>query len=86
MLAMGCSPQQVAARLKVFLPDRPERHVSHESIYLAIYAYPRGELKRQLIAYLRQGKGKRATLLNRTSVTAPKRSKGGRSQPTGKAT
>ena len=59
MLAMGCSPQQVAARLKVFLPDRPERHVSHESIYLAIYAYPRGELKRQLIAYLRQGKGKR---------------------------
>ena len=59
MLAKGWSPQQVAARLKIFWPDRPERHVSHESIYLAIYAYPRGELKRQLIAYLRQGKAKR---------------------------
>jgi IS30 family transposase len=33
--------------------------VSHETIYLAIYTYPRGELKRQLISYLRQGKGKR---------------------------
>ena len=33
--------------------------MSHETIYLAIYAYPRGELKRQLISYLRQGKGKR---------------------------
>jgi hypothetical protein len=29
--------------------------VSHETIYNAIYAYPRGELKKQLIALLRQG-------------------------------
>jgi IS30 family transposase len=29
--------------------------VSHETIY----AYPRGELKRQFISYLRQGKGRR---------------------------
>lgn len=59
MLKMGWSPQQIAARLKHQWPDRPEFHVSHESIYLAIYAYPRGELKRQLISYLRQGRGKR---------------------------
>lgn len=59
MLKMGWSPQQIAARLKVQWPDSPEFHVSHESIYLAIYAYPRGELKRQLISYLRQGHGKR---------------------------
>lgn len=59
MLAKGWSPQQVAARLKAYWPDRTEWHVSHETIYLTIYAYPRGELKRQLIGYLRQGKGKR---------------------------
>ncbi len=59
MLKRGWSPQQIASRLKLQWPDRPEFHVSHESIYLAIYAYPRGELKRQLISYLRQGHGKR---------------------------
>lgn len=59
MLKMGWSPQQIAARLKLQWPDSPEFHVSHESIYLAIYAYPRGELKRQLIGFLRQGHGKR---------------------------
>jgi hypothetical protein len=35
------------------------QHVSHETIYNAIYAYPRGELKKQLIALLRQGRGGR---------------------------
>ncbi len=59
LLAKGWSPQQIAARLKANWPDRPEWHVSHETIYLTIYAYPRGELKRQLIGYLRQGQGKR---------------------------
>ena len=59
MLRKGWSPQQIARTLKRNWPEHPERHVSHETIYLAIYAYPRGELKRQLIAYLRQGHGKR---------------------------
>lgn len=59
LLGKGWSPQQIAARLKANWPDKPEWHVSHETIYLAIYAYPRGELKRQLIGYLRQGHGKR---------------------------
>lgn len=54
MLRIGWSPQQIASRLRRIWPDQPERHVSHETIYLAIYAYPRGELKRQLISYLRQ--------------------------------
>ena len=32
---------------------------THETIYDTIYAYPRGELRRQLIALLRQGKSTR---------------------------
>lgn len=53
------SPQQIAATLKRVFPDEPQRHVSHETIYTAIYAQPRGELRRQLIACLRQGKSTR---------------------------
>ena len=53
------SPQQIAATLKRVYPQQPERHVSHETIYTAIYAQPRGELRRQLIACLRQGKSTR---------------------------
>lgn len=59
MLAKGYSPEQISARLKLNWPDRAEWQVSHETIYLTIYAYPRGELKRQLVGYLRQGQGKR---------------------------
>jgi IS30 family transposase len=59
MLKLRWSLQQIAARLKYQWPDSPEFHVSHESIYLTIYAHSRGELKRQLIRYLRQRHGKR---------------------------
>ena len=40
-------------------PDEPERHVSHETIYTAIYAQPRGELRKQLVACLRHGRSTR---------------------------
>ncbi len=53
------SPQQIAATLKRVFPNQPERHVSHETIYTAIYAQPRGELRRQLVACLRQGRSTR---------------------------
>ena len=53
------SPQQIAATLKRVFPNEPERHVSHETIYTAIYAQPRGELRRQLIACLRHGRSTR---------------------------
>ncbi|NKF24817.1 IS30 family transposase [Solimonas marina] len=53
------SPQQIAARLKRMFPDDPARQVSHETIYAAIYAYPRGSLKQALIDALRQGKPQR---------------------------
>ena len=53
------SPQQITATLERVYPDEPERHVSHETIYTAICAQPRGELRRQLIACLRQGRSTR---------------------------
>ena len=60
------SPQQIAATLKRVFPNEPERHVSHETVYAAVYAQPRGELRRQLVACLRQG---RSTRLPRTRGT-----------------
>jgi IS30 family transposase len=59
LLSWRWSPQQIAATLKRAYPDQPDRHVSHETIYTAIYALPRGELRKQLIACLRQGNSTR---------------------------
>ena len=47
------SPQQIARKLRLPWPDNPEKSVSPETIYNAIYVHPRGELKRELIACLR---------------------------------
>ena len=59
MLEWSWSPQQIAGTLRKVFPDQTERHVSHETIYTAIYVQPRGELRRQLISCLRQGRGTR---------------------------
>ena len=59
LLSWRWSPQQIAATLRRMHPDDSAWHVSHETIYNAIYAYPRGDLKKQLIALLRQGKSSR---------------------------
>jgi IS30 family transposase len=59
MLSWKWSPQQIAATLRRVDPDDPDFHVSHKTIYTAIYAHARGELRRELIACLRQGKGAR---------------------------
>ena len=59
MLAWKWSPQEIAVTLKRTFPADPRRHVSHETINSAIYAYPKGELRRELIACLRQGRAKR---------------------------
>lgn len=55
----GVSTQRVIATLRRMHLDESTWHVSHEMIYNAIYAYPRGELRKQLIALLRQGKSSR---------------------------
>jgi hypothetical protein len=54
-LANGYSPDQIAGRLKLEYPNCYHLNVSHETIYSALYAMPRGEIRRELMALLRQG-------------------------------
>ncbi len=53
------SPEQIAGTLKGMHPDEPSQCVSHETIYHTLYAIPRGELGRELIAFLRWSRDKR---------------------------
>ena len=46
------SPEQIAGRLRRMYPDDPSQRVSHETIYAAIYAQPRGGLKTLMIEAL----------------------------------
>ena len=48
------SPQQICGRLRMSYPDDKEMRISHETIYAAIYAMPKGELRKTLIASLRR--------------------------------
>jgi IS30 family transposase len=65
------SPEQIAHRLRFMKPDDPAARVSHETIYAAIYAQPRGGLKAAMVEALRQAKptrGRRRTTLAGTSM------------------
>lgn len=53
------SPEQIAVTLRRTFPNERQRQVSHETIYTAVYAQPYGELRRQLIALLRQSRSSR---------------------------
>lgn len=64
------SPEQIAARLRRMYPNDPTRWVSHETIYAAIYAHPRGALKQGMIDALRQAKPRRG--LRRTTLAKGK--------------
>lgn len=48
------SPEQIAARLKIEYPNDMSMRASHETIYTYIYCLARGELKKELIATLKQ--------------------------------
>ena len=58
-LKAGYSPEQIAGTLAAVHPDLPSLQVSHETIYTAIYAMPRGELRTEVIGWLRFGHAKR---------------------------
>jgi IS30 family transposase len=53
------SPEQIAGRLREEFPDDPEKWVSHETIYQALYVQPRGELAKDVKSALRTGRIKR---------------------------
>ncbi len=53
------SPEQISGILKRMNPDDSALQVSHETIYTAIYAMPRGGLRKDLIACLRQSRKSR---------------------------
>jgi IS30 family transposase len=83
LLCRGWSPEQISGRRKRMEAgvEQPSGlSVSHEAIYTAIYALPRGELRRELIACLRQdkpmrgrkpqGSERRGKLCNMTNIKA----------------
>jgi IS30 family transposase len=59
MLDRRYSPEQASGRLTVEFPGDPAMRVSHETLYQSIYVYPRGELRKELKACLRTGRGTR---------------------------
>lgn len=58
-LKSGFSPEQISGTLALVHPNTPVLQVSHETIYTAIYAMPRGELRKDVIGWLRFGHAKR---------------------------
>jgi IS30 family transposase len=55
-LKLRWSPEQIAHYLKRRYAGDAHMQASHETIYTYIYLLPRGELRKELISYLRQGK------------------------------
>jgi hypothetical protein len=81
LLRIGWSPEQISGRrqrMKDGMVEHSGVTVSHEAIYRAIYALPGGELRRELIAGLRQekpmrgrkpkGSERRGKLCNMTNI------------------
>ena len=58
-LKAGYSPEQIAGTLTRVHSETPSLQVSHETIYTAIYAMPRGALRTEVIGWLRFGHAKR---------------------------
>ena len=57
MLRRRLFPEQISGKLKAMdIPDRRHAYVCRETIYNTIYALPVGQLRKELIHCLRQGK------------------------------
>jgi len=60
-LKLRWSPEQIAQNLKKEYPDDKTMNVSHETIYTYLYLLPKGELRKELLSYLRQKRAWRRT-------------------------
>lgn len=58
-LRLHWSPEQIAARVRHDYPRDVTRHLSHETIYAALYVLPKGTLRKELLSCLRQRHRKR---------------------------
>jgi len=56
---LGYSPEEIAGTLKLIDPSITTLQVSHESIDTANHAMTRGELRKELVGWLRHGNAKR---------------------------
>ncbi|QKS21929.1 IS30 family transposase [Curtobacterium sp. Csp1] len=55
-LVRNWSPEQIRDDLARSFPDRPEMHVSHETIYQSLFVQGRGHLRADLHKHLRTGR------------------------------
>ena len=70
-LAQRWSPEQIAIGLRQDYPTDTTMHVSHEAIYTYLYVLGRGQLKRELIRYLRHRHHVRRPRSKRRRSTRP---------------
>jgi IS30 family transposase len=56
----GATPKQIEMALWLKYPDNPENRVSHETIYDYIYVHAKGQLRKDLISFLRRKKPRRS--------------------------
>ncbi len=52
-LRQGCSPEQIAGRLRLAYPDDMRKHLSTATLYAGLYVLPRGALCSELLPALR---------------------------------
>lgn len=58
-LSLRWSPEQIARELVREYPEDDTMRASHETIYSYLYVLPRGELKKELLSFLRQKRRRR---------------------------
>ena len=75
-LTEGCSPEQIAGRLRRAYPDDMRKQLSAETLYVGLYVLPRGTLRSELLAALRpartrsRGGSTRSTSPSNTTAVA----------------
>ena len=72
LLRLDYSPGQIAGRLKREYPGQPEMHVSHETIYQALFVQGKGSLRAEIDAAVRCGQARRRRRRSRALETRGK--------------